>query len=415
MKRLLILVIILTSFTVVCLGRSKSRNSPLKIVRLPAPRLTGQNSFEQVLAERRSVRRFTSRPLDFAQIGQLAWAAQGITEPKKGLRTAPSAGAIYPIKLYFAVEEGMFLYQPDGHSLEKISDLDIRSRLAQAALNQQVVADAACDVIIVGSVKKLAAKYGNKARRFMLLEAGHIAQNINLQAVSLELASVPIGAFDIRGVGRLCRIPTNHEPLYIISVGYPADKITLNINEEKTAVMDNTKVKKAVLIIASEKFRDEELLETRQALNDAAIETVIASSKTGVIKGMLGAETKATILVNELDVDDYNAIIFIGGLGAREYFSNRIALGIARKAAEKKKVLAAICIAPAILARAGVLDGIKATCFPSERMKLKKAGAVYTDTDVEKDGLIITGNGPKAATEFGKAVARTIKENIKPE
>ena len=402
MKRLAIFAIILAVFAAICVGQRKSRVSPLKIIQLSEPRLTGPVSLEQALARRRSVRRFTSQPLNFTQIGQLAWAGQGITEKQRGFRTAPSAGAIYPIKLYFVTQEGMFVYNSDEHSLEEIFKGDMRRRLAAAALGQQVVADAACDIIIAGSVKKVAAKYGNKARRYMLLEAGHIAQNILLQTVSSELGSVPVGAFDIRDVSRICKLPITLEPIYIICVGYPVER---GEAEKAAREVDSAKVKRAVLIIASENFRDEELFETKRVLDAAGVETVIASSRTGLIRGMLGNIAEAGILVNQLTVDDYDAIIFIGGLGAKEYFNSPVALNIARQAVDKGKVLAAICIAPTVLANAGVLNGVRVTSFSSERVKLQKAGAQYTGAAVERDGLIITGSGPRAAGLFGKAIA----------
>lgn len=412
MKRFIIFVVILICFVAVCLGQRKERVLPLRIVQLSSPRLTGSVSFEEALAKRRSVREFTTQALNFGQIGQLAWAGQGITEPGKGFRTAPSAGAIYPIELYFATQEGLFVYHPDKHNLEELSSRDIRDRLAAAAFEQKTVAKAACDIIIAGSVKKLSSDYGNKARRYMLLEAGHIAQNIQLQAVSLGLGSVPVGAFEIRNVSKVCRLPANLEPIYIICVGYPAGQATIETGEKEKEVseVDKTRTKKAALIIASDRFRDEELFETQRAITEAGVEIVIASSKTGVIKGMRGGKAEATILVNELKVDDYDAIVFIGGSGAKEYFDSDVALNIARQAAQKEKVLAAICIAPTVLANAGLLQGVKATSFPSERVRLKKAGAQFTDAPVERDGLIITGKGPEAASEFGKAVADALTE-----
>ena len=215
-------ITVLFVLATICLAKYNPRRQPVKIVQLPQPLSTGEISFERILAKRRSVRSFTSQPLDFMQIGQLAWAGQGITDEQTGFRTAPSAGAIYPIELYIATENGVFVYKPKAHSLQQISDQDIRDRLAAAALDQQAVAQAACDIIIAGSVKKLAAKYGGRAKRFMLLESGHIAQNIQLQAVSLGLGSVPIGAFDISSVRKVCQIPMSLEPVYIIPVGYPA-------------------------------------------------------------------------------------------------------------------------------------------------------------------------------------------------
>ena len=100
---------------------------------------------------------------------------------------------------------------------------------------------------------------------------------------------------------------------------------------------------------------------------------------------------------------------FIGGSGAKEYFNNKYAQGIAKQAAEKKKVLGAICIAPTILANAGVLKGVSATSFPSEESQLRSAGAKYTGSDVERDGLIITGSGPQAATQFGQAIVKALE------
>lgn len=405
-----LLVMILAGFSAICLGQYKSRVSSLKIVQLPEPRSAGTLSLEEALVKRRSVRQFAGRQLNFVQIGQLAWAGQGITEPKKGLRTAPSAGAIYPIKLYFATQDGMFIYHPDEHSLEEIFNGDVRAKLAAAALKQEVVAKAGCDIIIAGSERKLAAKYRNRARRYMLLEAGHIAQNIQLQAVSVGLGAVPIGAFNIRRIGKICRLPTDLEPLLIVCVGYPAEQAETKKERQETQEMIGTGVKKAVLIIASRNFRDEELFETKRILDEAAVRTVVASTKTGVMRGMLGGKIGVTTLINDIVVDDYDAIIFVGGSGAREYFNNNIALKIAREATKKEKVLAAICIAPAVLANAGVLNGVKATCFSSERARLKRAGANYTGSAVEQDGLIITGSGPKAAVQFGRAIADALAD-----
>ncbi len=407
MKRLTIFIIILAGFAIVCLGQYRSRLSPRKpvrkIVQLTDPKLTGPLSFEQALAKRRSVRQFTSQPLKFIQIGQLAWAGQGITEPQKGLRTAPSAGAIYPIELYFATPEGLFVYRPAQHSLEEILNQDVRGRLG-------AVANAPCDIIVAGSERKLAAKFRKEARKYMLLEAGHIAQNIQLQAVCLGLGSVTIGGFDIRGVRKVCKLPKTLEPLYIICVGYPAEQIVPAGGEEEKEARktERPKAKRAVLIAARENFRDEELFETKRVLDEAGVEMVIASTKTTVLRGMLGGRAKAAILVSELRVDDYDAIIFVGGLGAKEYFNSRVALNIAREAVDKKKVLAAICIAPTVLANAGVLVGVRATSFLSERAKLQKAGAQYTGAPVERDGLIITGSGPMAASQFGRAIADTL-------
>ena len=369
MKRLIILGVVLACFTALCLGQRRSRRAQ-KVIQLTDPNLAGTVSFEQALAKRRSVRQFSNQPIKRTQIGQLAWAGQGITDSQSGLRTAPSAGKIYPIELLFATDEGLFAYQPAEHSMLQISDQDIRMPLAAAASMQESIATAGCDIIVAGSVRKLTPQFRNKARTYMLLEAGHIAQNIQLQAVCL-------------GLGSVAKTGTT----------------------EATSGQTGSVVKRAVLIVASENFRDEELFETKRALDAVGVDTVIASTRLGMIRGALGNIAEASILVGQIRVDDYGAIVFVGGPGAVEYFTNPFALNIAREAVRKRKVLAAISVAPTILANAGVLTGIRATSFLSERGRLIQAGAVYTGIPVEQDRLIITATGPVASIQFGRAIA----------
>jgi len=404
MKRLTILGIVLFCFAALCLGQRRTR-TPQKIVRLTKPKLTGTVSFEEALAKRRSVRLFSSKPLESEYIGQLAWAGQGITDRQRGLRTAPSAGETYPIDLYFATQEGLFVYRPAEHSLEQTSDQDIRGGLAAAASMQESVATAGCNIIVAGSVRKLTSQFRTKARTYMLLEAGHIAQNIQLQAVCLDLGSVTIGGFNTKDVSRVCKLQRGLEPLYIICVGHPIGQAAAQALQDQ----EGTGVKRAALIVASQNFRDEELFETKRALDAAAVQTVIASTRIGIIRGMLGI-AEANILVGQLRVEDYDAIIFIGGPGAVEYAANPAALNLAREAVRQRKILAAIDTAPTILANAGVLTGIRATSFLSERNRLILSGAIYTGIPVEQDRLIITGSGPAASIQFGRAVADALAD-----
>ncbi len=412
MKRLTIFGIVLVCFTALCLGQRRTRPAAQKIIQLTKPNLKGTVSFEEALAKRRSVRLFSNKPLETEQISQLAWAGQGITDQQRGLRTAPSAGATYPIELFFATEEGLFTYRPAEHSLEQTSTQDVRNGLATAASpiatlspditsGAESVAMAGCDIIIAGSARKLTEQFRNKARTYMYLEAGHIAQNIQLQAVCLDLGSVTIGNFNSKDVSRTCRLPRGLEPIYIICVGYPLDQAAAEALKDQ----EGTRAKRAALIAASQNFRDEELFETKRVLDAAAIQTVIASTRIGIIRGALGNIAEANILVGQLRVEDYDAIIFIGGPGAVEYVANPAALNLAREAVRQGKILAAIDTAPTILANAGVLTGVRATSFLSERNILIQSGAIYTGIPVEQDRLIITSSGPAASIQFGRAVA----------
>lgn len=195
---------------------------PLRSVVLPAPATSSAISVEQALATRRSVREFDGAPLTLGQAGQLLWAAQGITEEGGRGRTAPSAGGTYPLELYVATGEGLSHYLPDSHALDLLVEGDLRPALAAAALGQEWVGAAPAVFAVVGVVGRTAARYGDRAGRYVDLEAGHAAQNLLLQAVALSLGAVPVGAFDDAAVRGVLGIPGDWTPLYLIPVGHPA-------------------------------------------------------------------------------------------------------------------------------------------------------------------------------------------------
>jgi protease I len=171
--------------------------------------------------------------------------------------------------------------------------------------------------------------------------------------------------------------------------------------------------KKALLIIAFQDYQDIEYGETRKALEKIHITVTVASTKLGMAQGKLGGTTKVDLLLEQVKVDDYDTIIFIGGPGAVGYITNEKALEIARKAKASNKLLSAICIAPAILAKAGVLSGKKATIWTSEEDKspikfLEEGKAEFIDQDVVVDGRVITACGPHAAKKFGETIAEIL-------
>ncbi|MGC8817332.1 MAG: DJ-1/PfpI family protein [Candidatus Hadarchaeum sp.] len=168
--------------------------------------------------------------------------------------------------------------------------------------------------------------------------------------------------------------------------------------------------KRALLIIAPENFRDEELFHTKEELERAGMATTVASSKRGEARGMLGAKVIPDITLDQVKVDDQDVIIFVGGSGSAAYFKDKKALAIAAEAFKKGKKVGAICIAPVILANAGVLRGKRATVFPGEYVdKIVSGGAIYQEKPVVVDGNVITANGPTAAREFGRTIAKALR------
>lgn len=201
-----------------------SGGSNVLTVKLPEVRHKSDISLEECLLKRRSIRSFYTLPLTIEDIAQLAWAGQGMTASWGG-RTSPSAGALYPLELYFVIgnvtglDNGIYHYLIETHELEQLSTGDFRVELSLAALNQSCVRDAAVSVIITAIYERTTIKYGDRGIRYVHIEAGHVAQNILLQAVALGLGSVPVGAFYDDKVANLLGIPKSEVPLYIIPVG----------------------------------------------------------------------------------------------------------------------------------------------------------------------------------------------------
>jgi len=165
---------------------------------------------------------------------------------------------------------------------------------------------------------------------------------------------------------------------------------------------------KVLMIIAPKNFRDEELFHAKEELESSGNSITIASTTTDTATGMLGGTAKPDMTINDVDVDNYDAIVFVGGPGSSIYFNNPKAHEIARNAYDKGKLIGAICIAPSTLANAGLLSGKRVTSWPSEESNLKSKGANYTGSPVEKDGNIITADGPNSAREFGRTIAKSL-------
>lgn len=192
------------------------------VIKLPNPAVKGKISLEEAIAKRRSKRNFVNKDLTLEQISQLLWSAQGITGEKGtfNFRAAPSAGALYPMEIYLVTRDGLFHYLVQEHGLERLVKEDLRDALANAALGQGSVSQAGADIVICAVYPRVTVKYGERGGRYAFIEAGHIAQNIHLEAVALGLGSVPVGAFDDAQVKKALSLPAEQEPLYIIPVGY---------------------------------------------------------------------------------------------------------------------------------------------------------------------------------------------------
>ncbi len=225
----IILMIFLSSGSSVFdyIENEKSVSMQESIIKLPDPVLKGELTLEEALEQRRSVRRYRNEPVEFEQVSRLLWAAQGVTQRSTGFRTAPSAGATYPLEVYLVagnvneLNPGLYRYLPGEHSISRLGDTDLRQDLEAAALGQGQVGNAPAVIVIAADYSRTAQRYGERAVRYVHMETGHAGQNISLQAVSLGLGSVIVGAFEDDQVKSVLDLPANIEPLYIIPVGTP--------------------------------------------------------------------------------------------------------------------------------------------------------------------------------------------------
>ncbi len=220
MKTLLSISVLLLSFVLQSCQSAEEFPKEEKLISLPKPNRRGDKSLEETIASRRSVRSFSDRTVGIEEIGQLLWAAQGITDKNRGFRAAPSAGALYPLEVYAVTREGVYRYLPKEHSLKPVRKGDFRGSLCEAALNQPSVKNAPLVIVIAADYSRTTRKYKSHGTRYVHMEVGHCGQNIHLQAVALGLNSVSVGAFSEEGVRKVLLLPEKLTPLYLIPVGY---------------------------------------------------------------------------------------------------------------------------------------------------------------------------------------------------
>jgi SagB-type dehydrogenase family enzyme len=195
------------------------------LIKLPQTECNPGQPLEQLLAQRRCVRKYAHRSVTLANAASLLWAAQGVNADDD-LRTAPSAGALHPIEIYLAagavteLAPGIYRYLPNEGAIENAAEGDRRVALARAALGQAWVADAALILIIAADYEHTTSKHGRRGKRYVHMEAGHVAQNVLLMAATLNLGSAVVGAFDDKLVAATTGLGRHQAPLYLLPVGY---------------------------------------------------------------------------------------------------------------------------------------------------------------------------------------------------
>ena len=230
LRKNVVLAVIIAVFAVCTYaGAQENPAASEKSIRLPKPRHEGGISVEEAIFKRRSVRRFDKAPITLEEVSQLLWAAggatvDGVTGPT---RAYPSAGAIYPLKIYLVagdvtgLKPGVYRYEWVSHSLVPVRDGDMREELKKAALSQRMVGEAPATIVVTAVYDKVIKAYGDRgAIRYVSMDTGHVGQNVHLEAQSLGLGTVMVGAFMDRDVLSVLGVK-NELPLYMMPVGKP--------------------------------------------------------------------------------------------------------------------------------------------------------------------------------------------------
>jgi SagB-type dehydrogenase family enzyme len=236
------IILIVLLVTTGCMNKNKPQEEGKPLVKsdssqlsysLPSPALGGTVSVEEALSKRRSHRSFIDEKISAEDISQILWAAYGITKPlperpgmKGGLRTAPSAGATYPLQLYVligkvsGIEPGVYKYVPQGHRIIRVIDRDVKASLASAALGQEMIKIAPACLFYSADFSITTRRYGDRGReRYVCMDLGHSAENVYLQAEALHLGTCAVGAFNDAEVRAVMQLPADEEPLYIMPIG----------------------------------------------------------------------------------------------------------------------------------------------------------------------------------------------------
>jgi len=211
---------------------------------LPLPKFASNVTIEEALAWRRSIRVYKDEPITINHLSMILWAAQGVTEFKYGFKTAPSAGATYPLELYVIIGDkcvivedeaylppGLYKYDYRIHAIKLVKTGDLRESLAEASLNQEWVKKAPINIVICALYERTTRIYGERGYRYVYMEVGHVGQNIYLMATALNLGAVVIGAFYDAQVKNILNTSVKEEPLYIIPVGVLKEPYRINEKE----------------------------------------------------------------------------------------------------------------------------------------------------------------------------------------
>jgi protease I len=403
----------------------------LSQTQLPAPESETQYSLRDLIKSRGSSGlSLAVGEISVSQISRLFWAAYGITDTVTNRRSVQSYDNAYSLLLYLVTSESVYVYRPIDHTLAEIIDSDVRSRFARAAARDRTLMVADTSIIIAGSPKIAGQKRPRDGRKYMFIEAGRVMQNLELEAMTEGLGFVVIDNFDEAKIRYLFRMPAGFEPISILAVGKldsPLEPLggekepdeaepqavapqeeeqsdaekTLSQARQRQEQQQAAQASDTVLIFIPERYFPEQTLTEMMRLfefNNVRVDLV--STTFGPLKGDLGAEITADFVINDVDVNNYDAVVFIGStLVSRAVRTNTALDNFVLRAFDGGGIIASYGKGVEILARSGLLrGGVDVTGDATSRRIVNQSGGDYIDSSIVIDGRIITSKGQRNAT-----------------
>lgn len=370
-------------------------------IALGEPNAAGALSVEEAIASQKSVKSFSSTQLDNSQLRQLVWAGQNVIEAMQ-TQAAPESG-MPSMDMCFCLPAGVYRYNSAANTLDALASVDVRSMLAMAAKNEAAFQQAPCTIIIAGTVSPAAALTRVQSREMMMLAAGRISQTMELEAQSLGLGAVGLSSFDIGRVKRFARLSAQQEPVYMLAVGYLA-----GTTPDRAA-----KKQFRALLIMSGSDSPEVVAGIMDLLIAANIKTTIAQSGSSKVRTeWYQRKIQPDMAVQNVVVDDYDAVIVVGGTGDPGFTRDPTVLNIIRTAVNQGKIVGAAGDTTAVLANAGVINGVRVT---GDRRMLLRSGAIYSEQLVETDQGIITALNDQQMSLLAREVIAALKAQNAPQ
>ncbi len=367
-------------------------------IKLPATEAEGNISLEQILEKRGKKVHSTTKNLTFFEVSQLLWAGYGYNNIDNKIRTVTSQDDAYSLSLYLATNNNIYRYLPVENAVEKIAESDIRKKLSDAAKKDADIYKSTFNIIITGSVKMAGCKIPRNANQYMLVEAGRVCQNIELQAVSMGLAVKSTLDFDAKKIRSLLKLNGSSEPIAIVTINktisrnaYEFKQIKVN---EKNAQPAAKLPKRVAVIIPDRRVIEKEYSNIVSTLRLVGISVDVACSTLNEVRGDRGNIIRPNMLIRDLRSSDYDGIVLIGGTtGKKQYKDESLVARIVRDFYNDGDVIGALGRTPELLAMAGIVRNIRVTSDLSQRRELKRAGAIWIDSPIEVSDKIITAKG----------------------